>query len=83
MEAFYVSSHDNSKFGDIIIDIRRLLGNYSFHAIGGQENEAAHLIARHSRYLSCPEVFDVTSSFLLSCINDFYHDHISNELIDS
>ena len=68
------------------MDIRRLLsnhGNYSIHAIGRQANEAAHLIARHSRYLSCPKVFDVTPLFLSRCTNDICNDHYSNVILGS
>lgn len=82
-DAIYDTSRDYSEFGDIIEDIRNLLlthGNFSIHAVGRQANEAAHALARHSRFLSCPTFYHVIPSFLIPCINDNSRLLSSNEM---
>ncbi|KAJ9554109.1 hypothetical protein OSB04_018154 [Centaurea solstitialis] len=71
-DAIYDPIPDDSEFGDIIKDIRSLLNanmNFSVHAVSRQANEVAHLMARRSRFLTCPLVFHVTPDFLISCMN--------------
>ncbi|KAJ9545522.1 hypothetical protein OSB04_025229 [Centaurea solstitialis] len=82
VDAIYEVERSISEFGDVIKEIRSLLQNhrnYSVHAISRQANGAAHLLARNSRFLSCPKVFLSAPHFLDTCINDVCHSCLSNE----
>ena len=73
VDAIYDTSCDYFEFGDIIRDIRNFLlthGNFSIHATRRQANEAAHVLARHSRLPSCPVIYHVIHCFLIPCITN-------------
>ena len=82
VDAIYNPTIDDSEFGDVIKDIRRMLNenrNFSVHAISRQANEMAHLMATHSRTLTCPRVFYVTPNFIISCMNNYCNPTSGNE----
>ena len=74
----YNPTVDDSGFGDFIKNIRRMLNanrNFSVHTVSRQANKMAHLMARHSRTLTCP----LAPDFLISCMNNYCNPTSGNE----